>query len=48
MLNEDRNALQVFFHSVDGDVVLNARLQVAEGDGVGSLWKVELGAAALY
>lgn len=38
----------IFFHSIDGDVILNARLQVTESDRVGSFRKIEFCATTLY
>lgn len=48
MLDENRSTFLVFLHSVDGDVVLNTRLQVTESDRVGTFWKVEFCATAFY
>ena len=48
MLDEDRSTFLIFFHSIDGDVILNARLQVTESDRVGCLRKIELCATTLY
>lgn len=38
----------IFFHSIDGDVILNARLQVTESDRVGRFRKIEFCATTLY
>lgn len=48
LLDEDRSALLVFFHSIDADVVLNPWHQVTECHGGGSVRQVELCAAAFH
>lgn len=48
MLDENRSTFLVFFYRVDSDVILNAGLQVTEGDRVGGFRKVEFCAATFY
>lgn len=47
-LDEDGLALLVLLHSVNADVVEQARSKVNQGHGGLSVWEDELGAAALY